>query len=394
MVESGNLLVGDCLQKLTTLVPDSVDLCYIDPPFFSQRRHKLVTRDGAKAFQFEDIWEDYDDYAHFLFERIHFVKRCLKDSGSVFVHCDQNASHVVRMVLERIFGRENFQSEIIWHFRRWSNSKRGLLPAHQTIFFYSKTKDFQFYPQFTEYSPTTNVDQLMRKRGRDFRNKSIYAKDEQGNAIFSGAKKGVPLSDVWEIPFLNPKARERVGYPTQKPLQLLMRIVELVSRPGDLVLDPFCGSGTTLVAAQELGRRYVGIDKSEDAIALAQSRLEDPVVTKSALLLKGKDVYRQHDEFASKNLANLDYTPIHRNKGVDGILKSELEGRPVFVRVQRPDETVSEAASLLRKALRAKGDCVPVLIQTHEDLAEMFAPEDIKVVPSTSYLLALDKSMA
>ena len=160
--------------------------------------------------------------------------------------CDKSTSHLIKLILDKIFGPENFQSEIIWHFRRWSNSKKGLLPAHQTIFFYSKTSEFKFNSFYQEYSPSTNIDQIMQKRVRDSRNKAVYARDEHGDIIGSGGKKGVPLSDVWEIPFLNPKAKERVGFPTQKPILLMNRIIELVTNENDVVLDPFCGSGTTL----------------------------------------------------------------------------------------------------------------------------------------------------
>lgn len=164
-----------------------------------------------------------------------------------------------------MFGSENFRSEIIWHYRRWSNSQRGLLLAHQTILYYTKSDQFTFNEMWTEYSPATNVDQILQRRSRDEFNKSVYDRDEDGNVIANGSKRGVPLSDVWDIPFLNPKAKERTGYPTQKPLSLLERIITLTTNEGDCVVDPFCGSGTTLVAAQSLGRTAIGVDVSEDA---------------------------------------------------------------------------------------------------------------------------------
>ncbi|MEM9523450.1 MAG: DNA methyltransferase, partial [Pseudomonadota bacterium] len=256
---------GDCLEILDTLPRDSVDLVYIDPPFFTQTVHKLVTRDGSKAFNFADIWDSDNSYADFIFQRLSKVRDSLKSTGSIFFHCDKSASHIIRLLLDSVFGAKNFQSEIIWHFRRWSNSKRGLLNGHQTIYFYSKDSNYKFNILYSDYSPSTNIDQIMQKRSRDDRNKSVYAKDKAGNIVGNGVKKGVPLSDVWEIPFLNPKAKERVGYPTQKPVLLLQRIIELTTEPGDVVLDPFCGSGTTLVAAQTLQRNAIGIDISEDA---------------------------------------------------------------------------------------------------------------------------------
>ncbi len=205
------------------------------------------------------------------------MHQLLKDDGSIFVHCDKSAEHIVRTVLDRVFGEKNFQSEIIWSYKRWSNSKKGLLPTHQNIYFYSKTKDFKFNTIFTSYSETTNVDQILQRRTRDKDNKSIYDRDENGEILLGDKKRGVPLSDVWDIPYLNPKAKERVGSPTQKPLLLLERIIELTTDKNDTVLDPFCGSGTTRVAAKLLERNFIGIDKSKEAIELSKNRIDNPI---------------------------------------------------------------------------------------------------------------------
>ncbi|MEL7064584.1 MAG: site-specific DNA-methyltransferase, partial [Bacteroidota bacterium] len=205
--------------------------------------------------------------------------------------------------------------------------------------------------------------------------------------IGNGSKKGVPLSDVWEIPFLNPKAKERVGYPTQKPVLLLNQIIRLVTDPEDTILDPFCGSGTTLVAANALGRNAIGIDTSDDAISLTNQRLANPIITHSALMEKGTESYRQHDVDAQKHLAGIDYIPVHRNKGIDGLLKAEIEGLPVFLRVQRSSETIGQAASVLVKATKNKGLCKLVVIATQSDLVSQCSPPEIIVVPSTALTL-------
>jgi site-specific DNA-methyltransferase (adenine-specific) len=195
--------------------------------------------------------------------------------------------------MDKVFGRENFQSEIIWSYKRWSNAKKGLLNAHQVIFFYSKTQDFKFNTLYTDYSATTNLDQILQDRERDENGKSVYKKDENGNVILGKEKKGVPLSDVWEIPYLNPKAKERTGYPTQKPVLLLNQILNIVTDEGDLVVDPFCGSGTTCVSAKSLNRQFIGIDISKDAVELANSRLEEMVISESNLLNKGTNEYQE-----------------------------------------------------------------------------------------------------
>lgn len=205
-----------------------------------------------------------------------------------------------------------------------------------------------------EYSPATNVDQILQRRKRDAFNKAVYDRDDDGNTVPSGSKSGVPLGDVWDIPFLNPKAKERTGYPTQKPLLLLERIIELSTNTGDVVLDPFCGSGTTLVAANLLGRRAVGIDISPDAAALTRSRLREPIRSDSLLLANGRESYRNANAEALALLEGLDVVPVQRNSGIDAILKEPFEGTPVTVRVQRRHESAVEAAQNLYRASATK----------------------------------------
>ena len=364
---------GDCLKVLDRIDPESVDLAYVDPPFFSQSIQRLSTRDGEKKFSFNDAWESRNSYAEFLFDRLEKTRSKLKKTGSIFFHCDKSASHISRLILEKVFGERNFQAEIIWTFRRWSNTKRGLLNSHQTIYFFSKTSAFKFFPIYRDYSPSTNVDQIMQKRIRDDRNKAVYARTDSGDIISNGAKRGVPLGDVWEIPFLNPKAKERIGYPTQKPILLLKQIMELTTEKGDIVLDPFCGSGTTLVAAQALERRSIGIDNLRDAVDLTRDRLRNPVVSVSALLEKGRAAYETHDRFAATHLAGLDYVPVHRNKGIDGVLKREINGVPVFLRVQRTTETQEQAGMALVAASKEKGKCMLIVIATK---MELHTPKD------------------
>jgi site-specific DNA-methyltransferase (adenine-specific) len=258
-------------------------------------------------------------------------------------------------MLDGVFGSENFRSEIIWHYRRWSNSQRALLPSHQTILYYTKSDIYTFNEILTDYSPATNVDQILQRRCRDDSNKSAYDRDEDGNVISNGAKRGVPLGDVWDIPFLNPKARERTGYPTQKPLLLLERIIALATDEGDRVLDPFCGSGATLVAAQSLNRAAIGIDVSEDAVDLTKKRLGNSARSRSRLLEVGREAYRNADDAALALLLGLEYVPVQRNNGIDAILKEQFNGGPVTVRVQRDGETLVDAAQKLSRASVSKG---------------------------------------
>jgi site-specific DNA-methyltransferase (adenine-specific) len=204
----------------------------------------------------------------------------------------------------------------------------------------------------------------LQDRERDSHNKSVYKKDNSGSIVLGKEKKGVPLSDVWDIPYLNPKAKERVGYPTQKPILLLEQIVSLVTDPNDIVLDPFCGSGTTCVAAKLLNRHFVGIDISEDAFNLSKSRIETPVKTNSELLKKGRKSYLNADQEALKLLKGFEFNVVQRNKGIDAILVEHFLDAPVLVRVQKKNEALLDAINLLNKAMKVKKSKKSILIQT------------------------------
>jgi site-specific DNA-methyltransferase (adenine-specific) len=363
-VTKPEVIHGDCLGALDEIGAGSVDLVYLDPPFFSQKVHKLRTRDRAKEFSFSDLWASHEDYARFTLARLTQLHRVLSPTGSLFFHCDRRASHLIRALLDKTFGPDKFRSEIIWHYRRWSNSQKRLLPAHQTILLYTKSDKYTFNEIYEEYSPSTNVDQILQQRRRDDFNKSVYARDETDTVISSGSKKGVPLSDVWDIPYLNPKARERTGYPTQKPVLLLERIIKLATNKGNLILDPFCGSGTTLVAAALLERNAIGIDISGEAVEIARERIQNPSKTTSELLKKGRHSYRTADENALAMLEGLDCVPVQRNKGIDAILTEQVGGRPVPVRVQRPHESITEAARKLFRAGQTKHAKAMFLVAT------------------------------
>lgn len=381
---------GDCLDIMRSIEKNSIDLIYLDPPFFTEKKHKLKSKDRTKEFSFDDVWGSDLVYGTFLYERIVLMKEILKETGSIFVHCDKSGEHIVRAILDNVFGSDNFQSEIIWSYKRWSNSKKGLLPSHQNIYFYSKSKDFKFNTILTSYSETTNIDQILQSRTRDEHNKSIYDIDENGLFKHGKEKNGVPLNDVWEIPYLNPKAKERVGYPTQKPLLLLERVIELVTDEGDLVLDPFCGSGTTCVAAKLLNRKYIGIDKSKDAVDLSEERISNPIKTESNLLKNGRESYVNSDKEALGLLSGIAFNPVQRNKGIDAILVEQFENSPILVRVQKKNETLSEAATHLLKAKKTKQSKKVILIQTQENdlFGELEEYEGMIVLQSPSILMA------
>ena len=365
-MENNKIIHGNCVEKLKEIEANKVDLIYFDPPFFTQKKHSLTNKDNSKTYEFDDKYNSIDDYLSLIENVLEQSKRVLKNTGSVFLHCDKTASHNIRVVLDKIFGRENFQSEIIWSYKRWSNAKKGLLNSHQVIFFYSKTQDFKFNTIYTEYSATTNLDQILQDRERNENGKSVYKRDENGNPILGKEKKGVPLSDVWEIPYLNPKAKERTGYPTQKPVLLLNQILNIVTDEGDLVLDPFCGSGTTCVSAKSLKRNYIGIDISADAVELANSRLEEMIISESNLMNKGSNEYFEKTEKELAILQNINAFPVQRNSGIDGFLKEHCDGIPVPVKIQGEYETIEDAIEKLERASIGKNYNTKIVIQTKE----------------------------
>ena len=379
-----NVLHGNCLDLLPRLDDHSVDLVYLDPPFFTQKKHALLSKDRTEKYEFNDIFPSLEIYLSFIRDVLQHCRRVLKDTGSLFLHCDRTASHHLRAVLESVFGAEHFQSEIVWAYKRWSNSKKGLLNSHQTIFFFSKTTQFKFNILYGEYSPSTNLDQILQERQRNEQGVAIYKRDENGQPINGKPKKGVPLSDVWEIPYLNPKAKERCGYPTQKPVLLLNRILQIASDENDIVLDPFCGSGTTCVSAKLLNRQFIGIDSSTVAVQLTRKRLDEMVVSQSHLLEHGLSDYQKKNEKELAILSSLNAFPVQRNSGIDGFLKEHFEGCPVPVKIQGEHEALEDAIMKLEHATKKGNYSLKIIVQTRESSSALFFPFDanVKIIQS------------
>ena len=354
------ILHGDCRNILRSIATQSINMIYLDPPFFTQKKHKLADSSRKKIYSFDDKYRSLDEYLSLLKDALIECKRVLQDNGSLFLHCDKTASHHLRFILDEVFGENKFVNEIVWTYKRWSNSKVGLQNAHQTIFFYSKSKSFKFNMFFTDYSATTNIDQILQERERDLFGKAVYKKNTEGKIIRSTNKKGVPLSDVWDIPFLNPKAKERCGYPTQKPVELLKKIVEITTDANDIVLDPFCGSGTTCIAAKSLGRNYIGIDISEDAVNLSCKRLNEMVITESQLLKKGKSSYIEKNEIELNILKSIDAIPVQRNSAVDGFLKDSL----IPIIIEKEYDSVGNILAKINKLYNKQKYSEIIIIQT------------------------------
>ncbi len=243
-------------------LPDEIcDLIYADPPFNTKRRivHK------TSGVSFNDRFEpNGEGYLAFLEPRIRQMHRLLKTHGSIYVHVDWRCSHHVRLMMERIFGVENLLNEIIWSYRSGGRPGSWFMRKHDTIFLFVKNKGLHRFNRLRDGEYRTR-DLVHDENGRPFK------KTRKGRIYFN--EQGPAMADVWELPILSTVSSERVNYPSQKPEALLERIVRASSQPGDVVGDFFCGSGTTLVCAKRLGRRFLGCDQNEAAVHLTRRRL-------------------------------------------------------------------------------------------------------------------------
>lgn len=280
-VEPDELHCGDNLAILNQLLrrhERRVDLIYLDPPFCSRADYKrtirLRTADGSRVGfehpQYSDHWSDAE-YLQFMYERLALCHALLSERGALFLHCDWHQSHRLRCLLDELFGAENFQNEIIWHYYNKLQGNVGRFAAnHDSILFYAKSAGFHF--ERLRERREQPVRQIKRVWSTDKR-AIVNAKGPDGKITYVTATHKT-IDDVWRVSMLQPAdRREAVGYPTQKPEALLERIVVAASEPGALVLDPFMGSGTTGAVALKLGRRFIGADLSRSAVHVALRRL-------------------------------------------------------------------------------------------------------------------------
>ena len=266
---------GDCKDVLRDLPEKSVDLIYVDPPFFTSKNYEIAFVDGYEIRSFQDAhWynkkgkrrNDIYVYLDWLKEKVVECHRILEDTGSFYLHCDWHANAYIRVyILDEVFGNNNFKNEIIWCYRgATSPRQRVWARKHDVIFLYTKDKKRW----------TFNVDDVRLPYSKTSIEREGYTKTGfTTDGICKLNPKGRFPEDWWEIPFIRPNSKERLGFPTQKPEALLERIIKASSDPTDIVLDPMCGCGTTLVAAHRLGRRWIGIDISPTGCKLMRDRL-------------------------------------------------------------------------------------------------------------------------
>jgi DNA modification methylase len=279
--EANHLYRGDCLNVLDGIEDESVDLIYIDPPFFSQRYYETFWGEDQERFAFKDRWEGgIQTYISYLTDRCRKLSDKLKPTGSLYVHLDWHICHYMKVELDKIFGYGNFRNEVIWHYKfRMMQSDRIFNRKHDDILFYAKSGETTVN-QITE--PWTREEIIRVRKQAIYTDKGgewIWMPGGKGHSknkkkyLSEIIKEGKAIDDVWDMPIISSSAKERMGYPTQKPLALLQRIVAASSDAGGLVLDAFCGCGTTMEAAQLLGRRWIGIDISQSALRVVENRL-------------------------------------------------------------------------------------------------------------------------
>ncbi len=283
--DAGELIHGDNLVALRALAKtdaETVTLAYLDPPFFTGRVFDHIERGTrVKREAFDDRWADRAAYLEALAPRIEQVRALLAPHGSIVIHVDPKTSHYVKVLCDEIFGDDAFASEIVWRYRRWPSKTPNFQRVHDVLLRYRKDPSVapRWNPLYEPLAASTLATWGTKKQ------RAVFAKGENGSvrrAHSSSTEEptaGAPMGDVWEIGVIAPVARERTGYPSQKPEALLERLVTALSSPGDLVLDPYAGSGTTLAVAARLGRRFVGIDASDQAIETIRKRLDPPSQT-------------------------------------------------------------------------------------------------------------------
>jgi len=281
------LIWGDNLYVMSSLLEHfagKIDLIYIDPPFATGADFAVAAPIGERGVEiskqqsiieekvYRDTWgSGNDSYLPMLWHRLTVMRDLLSDTGTIYLHLDYRLAHLARLMMDEAFGMDCLLNEIVWHYRRWPAKSANFQRQHDKILMYSKKPGLhKFTVLLMPLTPGTD----RRWRGHKSRVEFVNGV-RQVTQMTDDESPGTPMDDVWDIPVVNSQARERVDYATQKPEELLERIVEASSEPKDVVADLFCGSGTTLAVAEKMGRRWIGCDLSRYAIHTTRKRLLD-----------------------------------------------------------------------------------------------------------------------
>ena len=342
------------------MADECIDLIYLDPPFNSNHNYAAPIGSQAAGAEFKDTWtlDEIDlawhgeiaeahpglyklleatreihgnsmmAYLVYMAVRIMEMKRVLKPAGSIYLHCDPTASHYLKLLMDEVFGKENFRNEVVWHYKSFHGQTRRYFPRkHDTLLVYTKSANWTFHRLFDEDN-TQTVDFKRWSRylvaGRYILGQNMPMQDTRFLRFLNRWRReherepgpndvvyevtGQALDTVWDMKPVDPKDRqERIGYPTQKPLKLLERIIQASSNEGDIVLDPFCGCATTCVAAEKLGRQWLGIDISEKAAELVKDRINRELGILLFKPIHRFDVPTDKDGKRSKNIKHILY---------------------------------------------------------------------------------------
>ena len=360
---------GDNLQVMSHMLKEyrgKIDLIYIDPPFDSKAdykkkiklRGKNATSDSS-AFeekQYGDIWSS-DEYLQFMFERLIIMRELLSENGSIYLHCDWHRSAHLRLLLDEVFGPANFRNEIVWSYFGFKRATSKKFPQkHDVIYSYTKTADYvwnvQYKPHSEEYIKRFKKDE----NGRLYRD-DVNPTGGGTRIIYLDEVEGDIIDSVWDdIPPVNPVAKDRQNYPTQKPVKLVERIIEASTNPGDLVFDCFMGSGTTQAAALATGRRFIGADINLGAVQTTTKRLALMIAEKESELqfngiyagfevynVNNYDFFRNPVEAKELLIQALDIQPFTS----DNIFDGELDGRMVKILPTNRIATKADVEGLL-----------------------------------------------
>ena len=288
---ANRVFFGDCLHVMRQLPSNSIDLIYVDPPFFSGRNYNVLFGDRNEVRSFSDIWEGgMPGYLVWLNARLYEMKRLLKATGSIYVHLDWHASHYVKAEMDKVFGFGNFRNEIVWYYaNKLPTGGRIFDRHHDSILWYTKSGSWLFNEIRieAEYKGT----QLVTKKVGGVR---VPVMDEATGKQLRVPSKDKPCGDVWRINMIHPQSEERIGYPTQKPEDLMERIIAAASNEGDVVADFLCGGGTTPAVAQRLNRRWIVCDQSRIAVAITADRITRVVEEKIGKMFAVPDITVEH----------------------------------------------------------------------------------------------------
>lgn len=259
---TSSVFCSDNLELMKTIESNTIDLIYCD----------ILYGTGRKFTDYQDLKPIRSEIETHYIPRIKEMHRILKPTGSIYLQMDTKINHWMRCIMDDIFGYDKFRNEISWWYKRWSNISFGFQKMHDVILFYSKDKS-KFNIQYQDYAKPNEIEDTVRGV---IDGKLVRLKNEDGSYKKRETEnKGVPLHDVWEIQHIQPTAKERLGYDTQKPKALIERIIKASSNEGDLVADFYLGSGTTAEVCKDLNRNFIGCDINPRAIEITLQRLND-----------------------------------------------------------------------------------------------------------------------